>query len=199
MKPYRLQLVQQLKRQDLARRLSFCHTLLTLMEDEFSEELNPDLETAQFYRIELKTKRQKPVESFHVLSTDVEQLMRLTYAECPLDFQETLGAQYFVDAIRDEDTQHSTRMMQKRCPCGGPTLVDLKREAISARVLNLETKPKTVDKRTAIETCEQIGDIVPRPEEFSEAQNLPSILENLEGLYEKQPTAVRKLHKELNQ
>ncbi|GBL78026.1 hypothetical protein AVEN_143336-1 [Araneus ventricosus] len=37
--------------------------------------------------------------------------MSLAYAECPLDVRESLAAQYFVDAIRDEETQLSTRLM----------------------------------------------------------------------------------------
>ncbi|GFT57238.1 CCHC-type domain-containing protein [Nephila pilipes] len=41
-------------------------------------------------------------------------LMSLAYAECPLDIRESLAAQYFVDAIRDEDTQHSTRLMDAK-------------------------------------------------------------------------------------
>ncbi|GBM48880.1 hypothetical protein AVEN_36933-1 [Araneus ventricosus] len=40
--------------------------------------------------------------------------MSLAYAECPLDIRESLAAQYFVDAIKDEDTQHSTRMMDAK-------------------------------------------------------------------------------------
>ncbi|GBN44539.1 hypothetical protein AVEN_21823-1 [Araneus ventricosus] len=36
------------------------------------------------------------------------------HAECPLDVREILAAQYFVDAIRDEDTQHSTRLMDAK-------------------------------------------------------------------------------------
>ncbi|GBM10837.1 hypothetical protein AVEN_42102-1 [Araneus ventricosus] len=40
--------------------------------------------------------------------------MSLGYAECPLDVQKRLAAQYFVDAIRDEDTQHSTRLMEAK-------------------------------------------------------------------------------------
>ncbi|GBM67676.1 hypothetical protein AVEN_236772-1 [Araneus ventricosus] len=37
--------------------------------------------------------------------------MGLAYAECPLDVRESLAVQFFVDAIRDEDTQLSTRLM----------------------------------------------------------------------------------------
>ncbi|GFT55465.1 CCHC-type domain-containing protein [Nephila pilipes] len=51
---------------------------------------------------ELKTRRQKPGESLQVLAADVERLMSLAYAECPLDIRESLAAQYFVDAIRDK-------------------------------------------------------------------------------------------------
>ncbi|GBM22900.1 hypothetical protein AVEN_202157-1 [Araneus ventricosus] len=40
--------------------------------------------------------------------------MSLAYVECPLDVRESLADQYFVDAIRDEDTQHSTRLMDAK-------------------------------------------------------------------------------------
>ncbi|GBO12340.1 hypothetical protein AVEN_180595-1 [Araneus ventricosus] len=40
--------------------------------------------------------------------------MSQAYAECPLDDRESLAAQNFVDAIRDEDTQHSTRLMDAK-------------------------------------------------------------------------------------
>ncbi|GBM01320.1 hypothetical protein AVEN_45237-1 [Araneus ventricosus] len=70
-----------------------------------------DSHLTQFYRTELKTRRQKPGESLQVLAADVERLMSLAYAECPQDIRDSLAAQYFVDAIRDEDTQHATRLM----------------------------------------------------------------------------------------
>ncbi|GBN20530.1 hypothetical protein AVEN_158334-1 [Araneus ventricosus] len=73
-----------------------------------------DSHLIQFYRTELKTRRQKPGESLKVLAADVERLMSLAYAECPLDVRESLAAQYFVDAIRDGDTQHSTRLMDAK-------------------------------------------------------------------------------------
>ncbi|GBM66823.1 hypothetical protein AVEN_153738-1 [Araneus ventricosus] len=76
------------------------------------------------------------------------------------------------------------------------TLVDLEREAIPVRVLNLNTTPKILDKGAVIATCEPVVDIVARPQEFSGAQHLPSILENLEILNEKQRREVRKLLKE---
>ncbi|GBM01471.1 hypothetical protein AVEN_242427-1, partial [Araneus ventricosus] len=57
------------------------------------------------------TRRQKPGESLQVLAADVERLMNLAYAECPQDVREGLAVQFFVDAIRDEDTQLCTRLM----------------------------------------------------------------------------------------
>ncbi|GBM89895.1 Retrovirus-related Pol polyprotein from transposon 412 [Araneus ventricosus] len=76
------------------------------------------------------------------------------------------------------------------------TLVDLKKEAIPVRVLNLDHKPKSIDKGAVIATCEPVVDIVARPQEFSESLRLPSILENLEGLNEEQRTAVKELLQE---
>ncbi|GBM01979.1 hypothetical protein AVEN_269578-1 [Araneus ventricosus] len=73
-----------------------------------------DSHLTKFYRTELKTRRQKPGESLQELAAVVERLMSLAYAECPLDVRGSLAAQYFVDAIRDEDTQHSTRLMDAK-------------------------------------------------------------------------------------
>ncbi|GBN69128.1 hypothetical protein AVEN_79408-1 [Araneus ventricosus] len=43
-----------------------------------------------------------------------EQLKSLAYTESSLDVWESLAVQYFVDAIRDEDMQHSTRLMDAK-------------------------------------------------------------------------------------
>ncbi|GBM68450.1 hypothetical protein AVEN_5170-1 [Araneus ventricosus] len=69
-------------------------------------------------------------------------------------------------------------------------------EAIPVRVLNLNNKPKTLNKGAIIATCEPVVDIDARPQEFSGAPHLLSTLKNLEGLNEEQRTAVRKLLKE---
>ncbi|GBM48452.1 Transposon Ty3-I Gag-Pol polyprotein [Araneus ventricosus] len=73
------------------------------------------------------------------------------------------------------------------------TLVDLEMEAIPVRVLNLNNKPKILDKGDVIATCDPVVDIVARPQEFSGAQHLQSTLENLQILNEEQRTAVKKL------
>ncbi|GBN69126.1 hypothetical protein AVEN_79407-1 [Araneus ventricosus] len=77
------------------------------------------------------------------------------------------------------------------------TFIDLKREATPVQVLNLKNKPKIVDKGDVTATCEPVVDIFARPQEFSEAQHLPSILENLEILKEEQRRAVKKLLKRI--
>ncbi|KAF8785983.1 Retrovirus-related Pol polyprotein like [Argiope bruennichi] len=224
-----------------------------------------DSHLTQFYRTELKTKQQKSGENLQVLAADVERLMSLAYAECPLDVRGSLAAQYFVDAIRDEDTQscihvrpiqiqddtgrksydkfeslcsmlekllnsrdgekniphrnpnvtcwrcNKKRHLQRECSLGVPevsaqfryavtdfpsqvsqngvleetSLVDLKTEAIPVRVLNLNNKPKIVNKGTVVVSCDPVVDIVARTQEFSGAHP-PTILESLEGLDEQQ-------------
>ncbi|GBM24785.1 hypothetical protein AVEN_245039-1 [Araneus ventricosus] len=44
----------------------------------------------------------------------MERLIIHAYAECPQEVRDSLAAQYFVDAIRDEDTQHPTRLMDAK-------------------------------------------------------------------------------------
>ncbi|GBL91850.1 hypothetical protein AVEN_172771-1 [Araneus ventricosus] len=68
-----------------------------------------DSHFTQFYRTENKTTKAKRKPSS--FSADVERLMSLAYAECPLNVRESLAVQFFVDAIRDKETQLSTRLM----------------------------------------------------------------------------------------
>ncbi|GBM20740.1 hypothetical protein AVEN_105967-1 [Araneus ventricosus] len=70
-----------------------------------------DSHLTQFYRTELKTRRQKPGESLQVLAADVERLMSLAYGECPQDVRDSLAVQNFIDAIKDEEMQLSTRLI----------------------------------------------------------------------------------------
>ncbi|GBN00146.1 hypothetical protein AVEN_77788-1 [Araneus ventricosus] len=70
--------------------------------------------------------------------------MSQAYAECPLDVRESLAAQYFVKAIKDEDTQHSTRLMDAK---------DLKSSlAYSMEYEAARTVPKTSRHIRSIET-----------------------------------------------
>ncbi|GBN00699.1 Retrovirus-related Pol polyprotein from transposon 297 [Araneus ventricosus] len=88
-------------------------TDLTTIENALETRFG-DSHLTQFYRTELKTSRQKPGESLQVLAADVVRIMSLAYAECPQDVRDSLAAQYFVDAIRDEDTQHATRLTDSK-------------------------------------------------------------------------------------
>ncbi|KAF8793153.1 hypothetical protein HNY73_004673 [Argiope bruennichi] len=47
------------------------------------------------------------------MAADMEQLISLAYAECPLDVRESLEAQHFVDSMH-EDTQHATRQLDEK-------------------------------------------------------------------------------------
>ncbi|GBL64239.1 hypothetical protein AVEN_262009-1 [Araneus ventricosus] len=40
--------------------------------------------------------------------------MSLAYTECLQDLRNRIAAQNFVDAIRDEDTQHATRLIEAK-------------------------------------------------------------------------------------
>ncbi|GBM23692.1 hypothetical protein AVEN_257610-1 [Araneus ventricosus] len=71
-----------------------------------------DSHLTQYHRSKLKTRRQKSRESLEVLAADVERLMSLAYTEYFLDVRESLAVQFFVDAIRDEETQLSTRSIE---------------------------------------------------------------------------------------
>ncbi|GBM92434.1 hypothetical protein AVEN_43781-1 [Araneus ventricosus] len=88
-------------------------TDLTTIENALEARFG-DSHLTQFYRTELKTRRQKPEESLQVLAAGVERLMSLAYVEFPQDVRDSLAAQYFVDGIRDENTQHATRLMDAK-------------------------------------------------------------------------------------
>ncbi|GBN72270.1 hypothetical protein AVEN_238991-1 [Araneus ventricosus] len=88
-------------------------TDLTTIENALEARFG-DSHLTQFYRTELKTRRQKPGESLRALAADVERVMSLAYSECPQDIRDSLAAQYFVEAIRDEDTRHPTRLMDAK-------------------------------------------------------------------------------------
>ncbi|GBO31171.1 hypothetical protein AVEN_60164-2-1, partial [Araneus ventricosus] len=69
------------------------------------ESLFGDSHLTQFYRTQLKKRRQKSIESLQVLAADVEQPIGRDYAECPLVVREILAAQFIADAIRNEETE----------------------------------------------------------------------------------------------
>ncbi|GBM82890.1 hypothetical protein AVEN_195521-1 [Araneus ventricosus] len=78
--------------------------------------------------------------------------MSLAYAECPLGVRETLSPQYFADAIREEDTQHSTRPMDAK---------DLKSDL--AYSMKYEAA-KTVSKTSRFQYCWKEENFQTKPE-----------------------------------
>ncbi|GBM08908.1 hypothetical protein AVEN_57453-1 [Araneus ventricosus] len=90
-----------------ADKLTDLTTIEKALESRFG-----DSHLTQFYRTENKKTetRRKPSR----IGCRCGATNEPGYAECPLDVRESLAAQYFVDAIRDEDTQHSTRMMDAK-------------------------------------------------------------------------------------
>ncbi|CAL1260935.1 unnamed protein product [Larinioides sclopetarius] len=82
-------------------------------------------------------------------------------------------------------TDSPSQVLQKGV-LAAATLVDLKKDAIPVRVLNLENKPRIVDKGIAIATCEPVIDIVARPQEISESLHLSTILQDVKELNEEQ-------------
>ncbi|GBL94325.1 hypothetical protein AVEN_16838-1 [Araneus ventricosus] len=122
-----------------ADKLTDLTTIEKALESRFE-----DRHLVQFYRTELKIRRQKPEESLQVLAADVERLMSMAYAECPLDIRGSLAVQLFVDAIRDKETQLSTRLMD---------FTDLKSAlAYSTKFESAKTAPKISIHARSIET-----------------------------------------------
>ncbi|GFU19205.1 uncharacterized protein NPIL_272331 [Nephila pilipes] len=60
--------------------------------------------------------------------------------------------------------------------------IDLKREVIYVRVLNLDNNQWTLEKGAVIVMCKPVVDTVPRSQKYSKSQNFQPILDNLEGL-----------------
>ncbi|GBM45814.1 hypothetical protein AVEN_272231-1 [Araneus ventricosus] len=92
--------------------------------------------------------------------------MSLAYAECPLDVREGLASQYFVDAIRDEHTQHDTRLTDAK-DLNSALAYSMKYEA-------MKTASKTSSHVISIEIENDVG--IERDDKFE------SLLKTLEKL-----------------
>ncbi|GFT76011.1 transposon Ty3-I Gag-Pol polyprotein [Nephila pilipes] len=103
----------------------------------------------------------------------------------------TKASEHFRYAITNSSSQISEKGVLVAA-----TLVDLKKEMIPVRILNMDNKPKTMDKGAIIASYEPVVDIVARPQEFSGEHPIHSILENLKGLNEDQRTVLQKLLQE---
>ncbi|GFT13973.1 transposon Ty3-I Gag-Pol polyprotein [Nephila pilipes] len=92
---------------------------------------------------------------------------------------------------------NSSSQISKKGVLVAATLVDLKEKTIPVRILNMDNKPKTMDKGAIIASYKPVVDIVAHPQEFSGEHPFHSILENLEGLNDDQRTALQKLLQEI--
>jgi len=73
-----------------------------------------DAHLTEYYRAELKARRQKTNESLQELATDIERLVHLAFSDCSLQTQGSLAAQYFTDALRDEEMQQALRLSESK-------------------------------------------------------------------------------------
>ncbi|GBO02856.1 hypothetical protein AVEN_129062-1 [Araneus ventricosus] len=78
--------------------------------------------------------------------------------------------------LGNSDTLQRTFLAKfpRQVSCGGHT-VDLKKGSHPVRILNLDHKPKTIDKGVVIATCEPVVDTVARPSRTFPESRLPSI------------------------
>ncbi|GFT78669.1 uncharacterized protein NPIL_518731, partial [Nephila pilipes] len=93
----------------------------------------------------------------------------------------TKASEHFRYAVTNSSSQISEKGVLVAA-----TLVDLKKKTIPVRILNMDNKPKTMDKGAIIASYEPVVDIVARPQKFSGEHPFHSILEYLEGLNEDQ-------------
>ncbi|GBL87659.1 hypothetical protein AVEN_81291-1 [Araneus ventricosus] len=72
--------------------------------------------------------------------------MNLAYAEFSLDVQESLAAQFFADAIRDEETQFSTRIIES-CASLPADMLKCAQPEIQTRVQMCVGNPQQINVR----------------------------------------------------
>lgn len=73
-------------------------TLVRSLEERFSPPNQTD-----FYRVQLKERRQKASESISELGQAIRRLTNLAYASAPGEVRETLAKDSFIDALTDSE------------------------------------------------------------------------------------------------
>ncbi|XP_055890394.1 uncharacterized protein LOC129927167 [Biomphalaria glabrata] len=68
----------------------------------------------EVYRVQLKTRQQRPDETLQELETDIERLAHLAYPTAAQDFLEVIITDAFIDALRDPELKKATRVSGKR-------------------------------------------------------------------------------------
>ncbi|GFU18421.1 retrovirus-related Pol polyprotein from transposon 412 [Nephila pilipes] len=65
-----------------------------------------------FSRLQLKSRQQRQSETLQDLTTDVERLSHLAFADCPADVRNTLALQYFIDGVKDPEIVKALRLAE---------------------------------------------------------------------------------------
>lgn len=80
-------------------------TLVSALEMLFGEKC-----MKEYSRLQLKTRRKKPTESLHKLTTDIEKLSNRVFPDCLIDIRETLALHHFIGRLRDPEIQNALRI-----------------------------------------------------------------------------------------
>ena len=78
-------------------------SLSSALEQRFGEKC-----TKEYIRLQLKSRYQKAGESLQELA--IQRLSRLAFSDCPVETREDLALQYFIDSMRDPQTQKALRL-----------------------------------------------------------------------------------------
>ena len=68
----------------------------------------------EVHRVQLKTRQQKPRETFQELVMDIERLVHLAYPTRTPDVNEETAVDAFIDAIRDSNLKKAARLSGRR-------------------------------------------------------------------------------------
>ncbi len=68
----------------------------------------------EVFRVQLKTRQQKPGESLQELEADIERLAHLSYPSATQEILDVIATDAFIDAIRDPELKQAIRISGKR-------------------------------------------------------------------------------------
>ncbi|XP_063239230.1 uncharacterized protein LOC134540420 [Bacillus rossius redtenbacheri] len=76
-----------------------------------------DRHMGEVYRTALKTRQQRPSETFQEFEADIERLVYLAYPDAPTEFRQQLATSAFIDGIRDAEVQQTLRLARHKKSC----------------------------------------------------------------------------------
>ena len=66
-----------------------------------------EIQGAESYLSQLKSRRRKPGEGLRVLCNDIKDLVRLAYPEMTTDLQNRIGREYFKESLEDTELRQA--------------------------------------------------------------------------------------------